>query len=423
MHDLCEGMNFIHTTVSSFHGYLTGSKCLIDKHFILKIGEFGCETLVSLLANEHIKTAIHVPVKKLYWTAPEMLNYQMMPNRATDVYAVGVILLEILSSDYPYPDPEQECKCLLEKISSGAVTPLTIQKDENIRRLRPDLLACLEWTFHLDPNKRPTVAKLLRTLLRQEENFFPGSKRSDRLVDQIMERLNRYAAELEDRVAKQTSDLIKERAQCDTILRQILPGNIVEKLRRCEHVGAEVFDSVTIMFFDLYGFEVSIHQKRLTDLMDLLNAVESQTDSCVNDVDAFKVEAIGDNFMIVSGAPVCNGSRHVGEICKLAISLRSKLEKLLEGREMQLRMGLHSGSIAAGMVGFRKPRYCLFGDTVNTASRMMSHGLPGKTQMTGIAADLLRKSCSQFRMISRGVIKIKNKEPMETFWLLNEPSY
>ncbi|XP_055344036.1 atrial natriuretic peptide receptor 1-like [Paramacrobiotus metropolitanus] len=414
MNDLCEGMNFIHSTLATFHGHLTGSKCLIDKHFVLKIGEFGCDALKSLLEKGKIVTTEFLE-KDFPWRAPEILKHLSMPNRATDVYAVGVILVEILTSEYPYFDEECDSKQLLEKISAGEVTPLTAPKEGLI--IRRHLLACIESTFDLDPNKRPTMLKLQRTLTGREE-FGRIIKRSDRLLDKIMARLDRYAADLEERVIKQTNELIKEKAQCDVILRQILPGNIVDKLRRSEHVDAEIFESVTVMFFDLPGFEELIQTKHPRDLTVLLDVVESLLDISILDVDAFKVESVSNTFMVVSGAPVRNGTQHVAEICKLAVSLRKKLRKALDDKGLQFRTGLHSGSIAAGVVGHRKPRYCLFGDTVNTASRMMSHGLPGHIQMSCISADVLRKNYPDFRLLSRGIVQVKNKAPMETFWLM-----
>lgn len=192
---------------------------------------------------------------------------------------------------------------------------------------------------------------------------------------------------------------------------------------RGERVEAENFDCVTIFFSDLVGFTELCAQSNPFEVVEMLNDLYTCCDFIISSYDVYKVETIGDAYMVVSGLPIRNGDRHAGEIASLALHLLNSLSNLeirhRPGEFIQIRIGIHSGQCVAGVVGLKMPRYCLFGDTVNTASRMESTGDAMKIHISSVTYNLLKK-IGGYRFEERGVINVKGKGDMRTYWLVGE---
>ncbi|GFS23483.1 guanylate cyclase A/atrial natriuretic peptide receptor [Elysia marginata] len=155
----------------------------------------------------------------------------------------------------------------------------------------------------------------------------------------------------------------------------------------------------------------------------MLNSLYTLFDSIIEYYDVYKVETIGDAYMVVSGLPKRNGNRHAGEVASMALNLLQELVKFKiphrPEEKIKLRIGVHSGPVVAGVVGRKMPRYCLFGDTVNVASRMESTGQALSIHISETTTSLLMQ-IGGFELQERGNIDIKGKGVMKTYWLLGE---
>lgn len=212
-------------------------------------------------------------------------------------------------------------------------------------------------------------------------------------------------------------ELALEREQTELLLLNILPKPIGERLKQGEHTIAEYFTNVTVLFADIVGFTQLASHLSPIELVDLLNKIFSEFDRLTEKYGLEKIKTIGDAYMVVGGLPMPN-SNHAEAIAEMALDMQAALS--IFNREnnntFSIRIGIHSGPVVAGVIGLKKFIYDLWGDTVNIASRMESHGLAGKIQLSDATYQLLKDN---FLFEKRDKIKVKGKGEMTTYFLLD----
>ncbi|MEG4801958.1 adenylate/guanylate cyclase domain-containing protein [Microcoleus sp. ARI1-B5] len=236
----------------------------------------------------------------------------------------------------------------------------------------------------------------------------------------LLELVNAVATQLGSLIQRKQAEaaLKLQQEQTEKLLLNILPKPIAERLQKEQKLIAEHFDEVTVLFADLVGFtEFSAH-KSPTQLVEILNAIFSEFDRLSELHGLEKIKTIGDAYMVVGGLPTSRQD-HSEAIALLALEMQAALRNfnVKIGESFELRIGIHSGSVVAGIIGISKFSYDLWGDTVNVASRMESNGLPGKIQVTAPTYERLKE---QFIFEERGKIAVKGKGTMLTYWLIEE---
>lgn len=211
--------------------------------------------------------------------------------------------------------------------------------------------------------------------------------------------------------------LRQEQEKSDRLLLNILPQPIATRLKEEQSIIAEDFGEVTVLFADIVGFTALASILSPIELVDLLNQIFSAFDKLCEQHGLEKIKTIGDAYMVVGGLP---GRRadHAEAIAAIALDMQAAITQFNanNNKSFSIRIGIHSGPVVAGVIGIKKFIYDLWGDTVNTASRMESHGIPGKIQ---ISSETYERIKHKFILEKRGNIPIKGKGEMTTYLLID----
>ncbi|XP_062847629.1 atrial natriuretic peptide receptor 1 [Trichomycterus rosablanca] len=416
INDIVKGMTFLHNSVIVSHGNLKSTNCVVDNRFVLKITDYG----LSSFRTENDNEDAHSYNARKLWMAPELLRMGGPPAAGTqkgDVYSFGIILQEVaLRRGVFYMEGDAlSPKEIVNRVALGEWPYL--RPAVNPQAHSEELGLLMERCWAEEPSERPEFSHI-KVLLRKQNR-----EHSRDILDNLLSRMEQYANNLEELVEERTQAYLEEKRKAEALLYQILPHSVAEQLKRGETVQAEAFDSVTIYFSDIVGFTALSAESTPMQVVTLLNDLYTCFDAIIDNFDVYKVETIGDAYMVVSGLPVRNGKQHVCEIARMSLALLEAVKTFKirhrPDQQLKLRIGIHSGPVCAGVVGLKMPRYCLFGDTVNTSSRMESNGMPLKIHVSSATYDVLQDfNCFQLEL--RGDVEMKGKGKMRTYWLLGE---
>jgi adenylate cyclase len=204
--------------------------------------------------------------------------------------------------------------------------------------------------------------------------------------------------------------------ESDDLLHAILPDEIAKRLKSDRTMIADDHESASVLFADVVGFTPMSATMSPPELVGLLNAVFTTFDGFVEELGLEKIKTVGDEYMVAAGVPH-GRSDHAHAIAELALRIRDHTERhRFHGHDISLRIGINSGPVVAGIVGTHKFAYDLWGDVVNTASRMESEGVAGSIQVTPATYELIR---DEFVCEPRGVISVKGKGDMNTYVLVS----
>jgi adenylate cyclase len=223
-----------------------------------------------------------------------------------------------------------------------------------------------------------------------------------------------------DAAQKAEAALELERMKSEKLLLNILPVSIAQRLKESDAVIADHFASATVMFSDIVGFTAMSEEVTPTELVSRLNRIFSAFDDLAQKHGLEKIKTIGDAYMVAGGFPEQRDG-HAGDVAAMALDMLEAIERCNQqmSHPVSIRIGIHTGPAVAGVIGIKKFVYDVWGDTVNTASRMESSGLPGRIQLSEQAAAMLGGA---FLTEERGTVDVKGKGAMKTFWLVGRAS-
>ncbi|XP_067206722.1 receptor-type guanylate cyclase Gyc76C-like [Linepithema humile] len=422
IHDLIKGMLYIHeSSVLVCHGNLKSSNCVVTSRWVLQVSDFGLHDMRHCAESDSIGE--HQYYRNLFWKAPELLRNPHASIRGTqegDIYSFAIILYEILGRKGPYGNINLEPKEIIDrvkKLPQDGEPPFR----PNLNILSESKTNCADYVINTimdcwaeSPEFRPDF-KTIRIGLKKMK---AGWHRN--IMDQMMNMMEKYASNLEDLVTERTGLLLDEKKKTEDLLHRMLPKPVANCLTNGIGVEPEAFDLVTIYFSDIVGFTAMSAESTPFQVVNFLNDLYTLFDRIIRGYEVYKVETIGDAYMVVSGLPIRNGDQHAGQIASMSLELLNAVKHHTiphrPQETLKLRIGIHTGPVVAGVVGLTMPRYCLFGDTVNTASRMESTGEPLRIHISQQCKEALDK-IGGYKIEERGFIEMKGKGTVKTYWL------
>jgi guanylate cyclase len=203
--------------------------------------------------------------------------------------------------------------------------------------------------------------------------------------------------------------LAAERARAEALLLNVLPGEVATELKRSGTTPARRFEAISVLFADVVGFTPLAADTDPEVLVSRLNQVFSHFDSLADTYGCEKIRTIGDAYMVASGVPVARPD-HAQALAAMALDMLA----YQESGPLRFRIGINSGPVVAGVIGIKKFQYDVWGDTVNVASRMESHGEPGRIQISEATYELIR---AEYRCAPHGPLEVKGKGTLNTWFL------
>uniref|UniRef100_A0A8B9L2J3 Guanylate cyclase n=1 Tax=Astyanax mexicanus TaxID=7994 RepID=A0A8B9L2J3_ASTMX len=387
--DLIKGMKYLHHR-GVCHGRLKSRNCVVDGRFVLKVTDYGYNEVLQAQRFPYTEPK----AEDLLWTAPELLRASHPGQAATpegDVYSLSIIMQEVVLRGPPF-----------------FMLHLSAEGEYFFSNLNCVKLCCI----CLD-------------LFMSFDNTF--KRRKTNIIDSMLRMLEQYSSNLEELIRERTEELEIEKQKTEKLLTQMLPPSVAEALKVGGTVEPEYFDSVSLYFSDIVGFTTISANSEPIEVVDLLNDLYTLFDAIIGNHDVYKVETIGDAYMVASGLPVPNGNRHAAEIASMSLDILSAVGTFkmrhMPDVPVRIRIGLHTGPCVAGVVGLTMPRYCLFGDTVNTASRMESTGMPYRIHVSHTTVKILIELNEGYKIELRGKTELKGKGMDETYFLVGKEGF
>jgi len=386
LQEIAQGVRFLHgADPQIIHGDLKSNNILIDAKFSAKVADFG------LSGKKRKKGITGTPP----WMAPELLRGDSQNTTASDVYAFGIILYEVYARKEPYEGED------LATIIKGVVDP-------RINKRPPVPQAC-----------PPKIGELMRECLEPNPQARPS-------FDEIDLRLQRMSVESADPSEMHLSlhaRKQKKASRANDLLLNVFPRHVAEALRDGRKVEPEHHKCVTIFFSDIVGFTTISSQISAEKVCDMLDRLYLKLDQLSEKNGVFKLETIGDAYMAITNIEADQAADHVKRIARFSLdAVDAAHETLIDLGDpsrgyVQIRVGFHTGPATTNVVGSRLPKYGVYGDTVNTASRMESNSLPGQVQCSAASAILLEEQDPELSVAKRGRILVKGKGKMTTYWV------
>ena len=407
--DVARGMNFLHSS-NLVHGDIKPANILVDDNYHCKVGDFGFSRELGAVAFGGTPE----------YMAPECLDNPANQTKASDMYAFAISVWQIVSRERPFKN----------RIRAGSAHSATMEPNESghnvadflsgMGKIVQNRTAAIKEAHAA--GERPDIAAMKRArrdcpdaLMSLIEECWQTNPDDRPSFEAIAPRLEAILAKEMEKSQAQNQD--------QDLLYRMMPPRVAEQLKAGQRVEAENFESVTIFFSDVVGYTELSSSLPPQEVMAMMDRLFSAMDALSTKYRLFKVETIGDAYFCVGNLEPPQED-HAAQVLKFAQEVVAAVSVMpLDPKDprkgcFKIRIGIHTGAVLGSVVGDLNPRYCLFGDAVNTASRMESSSKPLGIHLSQQAYAALAQQDRQLASTCtrRGVISVKGKGRMVTYW-------
>ncbi|TKS65453.1 Guanylyl cyclase GC-E [Collichthys lucidus] len=330
--DLIKGMKYLHLRGLS-HGRLKSTNCLVDGRFVLKVTDYG---LPMILHAQSL--SLPDDPQELLWTAPELLRNPVRGGSFSgDVFSFSIIIQEVISRTLPYAMMDMPAHEIVERLKQP---PPLCRPLVSVDEAPAECLSLMNECWNEDPSKRPSFDDIFKQ--------FRGINRGKRanIIDSMLRMLEQYSSNLEDLIRERTDELEVERNKTEKLVGQLLPKSVAQALKKGKPVQPEHYSDCTLYFSDIVGFTTISALSEPIEVVDLLNDLYTMFDAIIATHDVYKVETIGDAYMVASGVPNRNGNQHAAEVANMSLDILHSIAafkiKHMPEIKVKIRIGLHS---------------------------------------------------------------------------------
>lgn len=384
--DIAQGVEFLHSNKPSIvHGDLKAANILIDEGFRAKVSDFG----IALRRGGE-----GTP----YWMAPDRLEGGL-PMKSSDAYGFGVTMCETLARAPPF-EGESPLEVLTKVCDPNTQLRPTIPQGCG-ERLARVMRSC----WDQNPANRPTMAQVREELAGMAMAEYEG------LWSWQQERPGAWSS-----------------TASSHMMHACFPPHVAEVLLRGDVPSEDRSECSTVFFADVAGFTAISATMESGKVSNMINRLFLRFDELAAQHEVYKLETIGDCYMAVANLVSNQSHDHVVRVANFSLDVIQAARETLVDEDapskghIEMRVGFDSGPVVGNVVGTRHKKYTVFGNTVNTASRMESTGVPGRIQCTKRAARLLQQQDPRFALVERGAVAVKGRGTMKTYFVEGKAS-
>ncbi|XP_055341603.1 atrial natriuretic peptide receptor 1-like isoform X2 [Paramacrobiotus metropolitanus] len=431
INDIVRGMYFIHTSALKVHGRLFSGCCLIDSRFTMKISDVGLSSFFDLNIAEYWlqKRRTDFYYTQL-WTAPEIIREQetnpeevtRSSSKEADTYSFSIILQEIIMRMRPYGMydlPAQKIYNSIKQHATPGGKPFRPLIDESMCHI--DLITLCERCWSEIATERPTFSQIRVVMKDVVKNLGMGDRLN--ILEALLQQMEEHTLSLQAMIEEKDMLVMEQKARAEKLLFSNLPPLMTAALLRGEKVEPNYLDVCSVLVVDVINFNSVMERSSADETANFLGALHTFYASAATRFDCFLLESLTQRVTAASGLPIRNGILHARELGRLALTLLFQAKEFpvphMPKEGIQVRFGIHSGPIVFGIVGKHVPRFCLFGETLNIATRMMTVEEAYKVRISAATRNII-EAFGSFRAFDSDEIYVKGHGKMKTYILVGE---